>query len=161
MKARLVNEEMHFEKSDNSLDSLNIGNPKIRKIIGALDKINEIVNNRFNVKELNFDDLISDIEKLRDINDIIIMNYLGEKFNNLKLESSNQSIVNNIGQRAVACYNVDEFKIEIGIIYSKTYYTRLYKNNTCIDVTNGYSNLKSLGVKLMALATKYDFSLQK
>lgn len=78
MKARFVNEE-NFERTKDPLDSMELGNQKIRGIKKALRFVTPYVES-MKADELNFKEFRWEVDKLKDTMGFIVINHLNEKY---------------------------------------------------------------------------------
>ena len=78
---KIVKESLNFERGKDPLDTLNIGNPSIRKINQSLNNLKNEIDNGFSSQELSFSKVVEDSENLKFIVEATVINFIDSKYN--------------------------------------------------------------------------------
>lgn len=149
MKAQFVYEALDFEREQDPLDTMNLGNPEIRKIKSSLKQIQDIVSAGYNLNELDFPSTIKSIDNLKEMVLIVIINYLKKNFGweFTKLEGQEEVLSADIGKGY-------ELRIKLSNTL-KSYVLTLYTRNNYIGSMPASTNLNTLNKAAKVIIKKY------
>jgi len=156
MRAKTINELQNFERGIDPKDSMNLGNPEIRKINSSLKQIQEIVSSGYNLDQLDFPSTVEAIDNLKGMILLVIANYLENKFG-----WKFSKIGDNWGDSSVSG---EELSADIGKGYElriqlsntlKSYTLRLYTRDDYVTSTSASTNLNSIDKKAKDIIKKF------
>lgn len=99
MKAKLVSENISFERNLDTKESLGIGNEKIREIKKAFGFVSPLIES-MKADQLNFKEFRWKVDTLKDTLDVIIVNHFNEKFGlDLKFVKSEENMLSSSVRR--------------------------------------------------------------
>lgn len=81
MKAKLVSENISFERTGDPLDSLEIGQKKLRSIRKDLRDISPVIESAKAEGDLDFRNFRWKIDNLKNIMEFVIINHINENYN--------------------------------------------------------------------------------
>jgi hypothetical protein len=151
MRARTINEVQNFERGIDPKDSMNLGNPEVRKINSSLKPIQDIVSSGYNVDELDFPDIVEKIDNLKGMLLIVIKNYLkknfGWEFFPLDEGTGEEALSADIG-------NGYELRIQLSNSL-KSYVFKIYARGNYITSMPASTNLNAMNRKAKDIIKKF------
>lgn len=152
MRAKTINEAQNFERGIDPKDSMNIGNPQIRKINTSLRKIQDVVSSGFSVEEMDFPDIIGSIDNLKGCVLLVIINYFKKNFG-WDFKSVSEELTDDLSMRADIGKG---YELRIKLSNTLMSYTlSLYTNNNYIGSMPASTNLNTLDKKAKEIIKKY------
>lgn len=151
MRAKIINEAQNFERGIDPRDSMNIGNPEVRKINSSLKPIQDIISAGYNLDELDFPNTIEQIDNLKGMILIVIKNYLKKNFG-----WEFFPLDDGTGEEALSADIGKGYELRIQLSNSlKSYTFKLYARNDYIGSMPASSTLKSMDKKARDIIKKY------
>ena len=161
---KLVKESLNFERGQDPMDALNIGDPRIREIHKNYQDIGSIIETGV-ADELIFGEFRHKIDKLKEIMDYVVINHIRNKFKiYAKFQKEDPDPRRKIGN-LFAIAHVGSYKYEFkknGV--GSTFWTEIVGLNllpessekkTYEKLTSQSTNLKTFDSKLTFLLKKY------
>jgi len=155
MKARFVFEAINFERTGDPLDSMNIGNKKIRDIKSAFRYVEKYVDT-MDADELDFRKFRNEIDRVKDTIDVIVVNYLNKTYNiNIRLIPSDEIFNPSQSVREIAEYNKDNYYIKFYKNGPGNAFWFEFQNGQIVHRVTQSNKLSTLDQKLGEVLKKY------
>ncbi|MDD5649232.1 MAG: hypothetical protein PHF86_02260 [Candidatus Nanoarchaeia archaeon] len=159
---KLVKESLKFERGQDPMDALNIGDPRIREIHKNYQNIKSIIETGV-AEELMFGEFRHKIDKLKEIMDYVVINHIRNKFKiDAKFETESNKFGSGSNLFAIAYIGPYKYEFRKNGVGS-TYWTEIKGLNlpespekkAYLKLTSQSTSLKSFDSKLSNLLKKY------